>query len=158
LGEGYLNPGIYCIHGDIDASGSETIVANSGVVLYFIDGRLDFSGQANLDLDAPNGSSCLGSVGNRYDSCNYVGVAIFSARANTSVHSLNGNGDYKIDGLVYAIKGGIIAGGGGTEPDEYVIKGQVIASQVLGNGNGTFSVTYSAGDTVTDKTRIALHK
>jgi Flp pilus assembly protein TadG len=165
LDGGVLDKGIYCITGDI--GGNIDIDATAGVVLYFISGAPVFHGNGDFRLNAPDSSTCLGSDPDTSASCTYAGFALFMARSNTSIISLTGNGVYKIVGLVYAINGGIEAKGGGTtgcddSPDsetcDWVVKGQVIAGSVAGDGNGSFSVTYNAGVLPKLPTQVSLQK
>ncbi len=165
LGGGVLDKGIFCITGNI--GGNIDIDATAGVVLYFISGAPVFHGNGDFRVNAPDSSNCLGSDPDTSASCTYAGFAIFMARSNTSTISLTGNGAYKIVGLVYAVNGGIEAKGGGTtgcddSPDsstcDWVVNGQVIASSVAGNGNGSFSVTYNAGVLPKLPTQVSLQK
>jgi Flp pilus assembly protein TadG len=142
LGAGTLNPGIYCITGDLTYTGNDNLSGN-GVVLYFIDGHMSFRGNGAMNITAPDSTNCLGFVGNRTDSCNYIGMAIFSARGNTSEIDLRGNGDVRVTGLVYAVDGDFLGKGGGHTVDEWVVNGQVIARTVAGDGNGSFVVNYN---------------
>ncbi|HSV85070.1 MAG TPA: pilus assembly protein TadG-related protein [Levilinea sp.] len=142
LGAGTLNPGIYCITGDLRLSGQDDIAGN-GVVLYFINGGTLFTGQGALKISAPTGSNCLGTEGDRTASCTYKGIAMFMARGQKNTFDLRGNGNHKIVGTVYALDGDVIARGGGRTPDEWMVNGQVIARSVAGDGSGSFTVTYN---------------
>lgn len=155
---GVLNPGIYCITDNFDEAGGGSWTATSGVVLYFINGGMNFTGNANLYINAPNASNCQGTEGATTASCTYKGIAIFAARNNSSLFSVRGNGDYKINGMVYTLSSEFQAKGGGTSSDEYVVNGQIIAKRVSGCGGGTFTVTYNAGNTYWLPTRISLQK
>lgn len=146
IGPGTYAPGIYCITGDVHLSGQAAIVGD-GVVLYLINGGLLFTGQAGLRITAPTEDNCGGSPGNTNDSCTYVGVAIFASRSNTDSIEVRGNGGNAIEGLVYALNGTVQARGGGADPDETNVEGQVIAKRVEGNGNGSFKVIYN-GDMI----------
>ncbi len=168
LGDGILDPGIFCIRGDI--GGNINIDATGGVVLYFINGAPVFHGNGDFLVTAPNSETCLAEDPNNlqtFDSCSYAGFAIFMARSNNSLISLTGNGTYKIIGMVYALNGGIEAKGGGTtgcddnpnDPScDWVVKGQVIAKTVAGTGNGSFSVTYDASVLPKLPVQVSLHQ
>jgi len=149
MGPGIYSPGIYCINGTIHLSGDEQIIAN-GVVFYFENGGLEFTGQAGLTITAPTKENCL--LGNNRDadfdqtaSCSYIGMAIWSARGNTSTIEVRGNGADALYGTVYAPDGVVKARGGGEDPGETGIWGQVIANRVINDGNGSLKVTYDAG-------------
>jgi Flp pilus assembly protein TadG len=135
ISAGTYAPGVYCVHGSTHLSGQSTVTA-LGVVFYFVDGGLLYTGNAGMTLTAPTADDCTG------DACDYIGIALLAARDNTSTIEVRGNGSNAIEGLVYAIKATIQARGGGSDPDETVVVGQIIANKVYGNGNGSFKVTY----------------
>jgi hypothetical protein len=59
---------------------------------------------------------------------------------------------------VYALNGVVQARGGGYDPDETSVTGQIIASSVLGNGNGSFKVVYNENDTYIKPPSISMDK
>ncbi|MBI3160062.1 MAG: hypothetical protein HYZ26_10740 [Chloroflexi bacterium] len=138
---GTLDPGIYCISGDLALSGNSGL-SGDGVVLYFIDGGLRFTGNAGMTISAPTADNCLGTDGDRTASCTYKGIAIFVSRSNSSSIEVRGNGGDAIFGLIYAINSTVQARGGGSSSDETSVVGQVISKRVEGNGSGSFKVTY----------------
>lgn len=152
LGAGTFRPGIYCITGDLTLSGQNSIIAD-GVVLYFINGGMRFTGQAGISLSAPTSSNCLGTFPSTSASCTYQGMAIFVSRNNTSTIEIRGNGGSAVTGTVYGVNATVQARGGGSNgtnvncpdhPDneETCVVGQVIAAHVFGNGNGTTDISY----------------
>lgn len=124
-----FTPGIYCFEADLEVSGQASLQADGGVLFFFKNAGMDFSGQGNLTLVAPS-------------SGDYRGVAIFSDRNHANVLNISGNGLYDIQGLVYGPRTHFLAQGGGSTPEEALVKGQVIVKRVTGNGNGSFSVWY----------------
>ena len=138
---GTYAPGIYCITGTVKLAGLSAMVAN-GVVFYFMDGGLDFVGNAGLTITAPTVENCLGAFGDTSASCTYVGMAIISARDNTSVLEVRGNGGNAVTGTIYAPVGRLEGQGGGYDPEDTGIVGQAIVAQAWGMGNGTFDITY----------------
>ena len=128
-------------------------MAKNGVLLYFkktTSGHntgITFTGQAHRILEAPNANSCCGEAGLTNSSCTYPGIAIFMARDNYGVLDIRGNGESRITGLVYALNGTLIGRGGGEDPDEWVVDGQVIAGRVARAGNGSLVVRYKADNT-----------
>jgi Flp pilus assembly protein TadG len=157
LGAGTLLPGIYCITGDISYAGNSSLTGTN-VLLYFIDGGMSFRGNGAFNITAPVFGNCIGDEGNRADSCNYKGIAIFSARNNTSDIDVRGNGDIRITGLVYALNGEFLAKGGGSSVDEWVVNGQVIARAARGDGNGSFVVTYNQNATYWLPPQLSLER
>jgi hypothetical protein len=128
------------------------------VVLYFINGGTLFTGQGALKISAPTDSNCLGTEGDRTASCTYKGIAMFMARGVNKTFDLRGNGDHKIVGTVYTLDGDVIARGGGSDPDEWVVNGQVIARSVAGDGNGSFTVKYNENNVYKRGPGISLTK
>jgi Flp pilus assembly protein TadG len=139
-------PGIYCISGDVNVAGNGSW-SGDGVVLYFMNGALSFRGNGNLTLTAPNETNCNGNNGDLTASCTYKGMMMYSSRSNTNTLDFRGNGDIRVIGLVYALNGRVEGKGGGADPDDWVVKGQIIAGSVAGDGNGSFVVSYDADNT-----------
>jgi Flp pilus assembly protein TadG len=158
LGDGTYAPGIYCISGDLSLSGNNAIDASSGVLLYMIDGGTRFTGNAGMTLVAPDASTCTGTAGDTSASCSYPGIAVIMDRNNYSTFEVRGNGGDAIVGLIYAINGTVQARGGGSDPDETNVEGQVIAGTVLGNGNGSFKVTYTENYDFGDPPKLDMNK
>lgn len=157
IGGGTYSSGIYCISGDIHLSGSG-VIQGDGVLLYMVNGGASFTGNAGMQISAPTSSNCLGTAGDPTSSCTYVGMAIFMARINTSTFEVRGNGGDAIHGLIYALQGTIQARGGGADPSETSIVGQIIARRVFGDGNGSFSVTYDEDQVYHKAPTLALDK
>lgn len=154
---GTYAPGIYCISGDVHLSGNE-VIEGDGVVLYMINGGLNFSGNAGMRITAPTSINCLGTAGSPSSSCTYAGIAVFMARSNTSTFEVRGNGGDAIHGMVYALNGTIQASGGGSDPNDTTVYGQVIARRIYGNGNGSFQVTYNENETYHKAPVLAVEK
>jgi Flp pilus assembly protein TadG len=157
LGAGTLSPGIYCITGDISFAGNSSLTG-TGVLLYFINGGMSFRGNGAFNITAPNSEDCIGDEGNRADSCNYKGIAIFSARDNFSDIDARGNGDIRVTGLVYALNGEFLAKGGGSSVDEWVVNGQLISRAARGDGNGSFVVNYNQNATYWLPPQLSLER
>jgi hypothetical protein len=162
LGTGTYAPGIYCIHGNVHLSGDDAMVGD-GVVLYFENGGIDYTGNSYMKISAPNVSNCL--PGHNPDdpmdptsSCTYKGIAIFSARDNTSTIEVRGNGSNALIGMVYALNGTLMARGGGNDPEDAVIIGQTIVGRVDMRGGGDVKVTYNAGSTFYKRAQISLER
>jgi hypothetical protein len=156
---GTLAPGIYCITGDVSLSGQRRIDAYN-VVLYFINGGLRFTGNGGMTLTGPTTGMCSPTASTASPACteDYQNFALIAARNNTSNLEVRGNGGNAIDGLVYAVASTVKARGGGTTPEETNVVGQIIASKIEGNGNGSFKVTYQETRTHQKPTTIDLNK
>ena len=157
---GTLSPGIYCITGDIHLSGSETIVG-TGVLLYFINGDLDFTGGSGMEITAPTSGDCYqdgDGILETNESCKYEGMAIFVSRSNTGTISVKGNGGSAVTGLIYAPFATVQASGGGSDPTETNVTGQIIAAHLLGNGNGSLIVEFDNTFTYTAPPMLDLVK
>jgi|GEM_PF-1108257 len=150
-------PGIYCISGDVTVAGNGSW-SGDGVVLNFMNGALSFRGNGNLTLTAPNATNCIGNNGDLTASCTYKGIVMYSSRANTNTLDIRGNGDIRVTGLVYALNGRVEGKGGGADPDDWVVRGQIIAGSVAGDGNGSFVVSYDADNTYHINTLMNLEQ
>ena len=157
ISSGVYAPGIYCIDGNVKLSGKEGIVGD-GVLFYFMNGSLEFTGQAGLSITGPTLDNCLGPAGESWASCTYMGMAIFSSRSNTNTIEVRGNGGSAVVGMIYAMRGTVMARGGGSTPDETEVWGQIIARRVLNNGNGSLRVTFNPSSTVWKKPEISLER
>lgn len=157
IGEGFYQPGIYCISGTVKLSGSE-VLEGDGVVFYFMNGGLQNTGNGGMRLTAPNSTNCLGTAGSPSASCTYNGIAIFVARNNSSTIDVRGNGGDAVVGLIYGLNATIQAKGGGSDPDETQVVGQIIAKTVLNTGNGTLKVTYNENATFWKSPSLSLNK
>ncbi len=157
IAPGTYQPGIYCIYGDVHISGSG-VIKGDGVVFYFVNGGLNYTGNAGMTISAPNASNCLGTEGDPTASCTYKGIAVFMARANTSIFEVRGNGGDAVHGLIYGLNATVQARGGGSTPDETTVVGQIIAKRVYGDGNGSFDVNYNEDSTYIKKPSLSLWK
>lgn len=157
LGTGTYAPGIYCINGDLHLSGDDALLGD-GLVLYFKNGAIIYTGNAYMQITAPNVLNCLGTDGDATASCTYKGIAIFSARTNTSTIEVRGNGGNAIQGMVYALSGTLDARGGGNDAQDAVIIGQVVVGRVNNMGGGDVKVTYNAGSTYYKRANLSLHR
>ncbi len=157
-----LQPGVYCIHQDNSHKGitmaASSTLTGDGVLLYLVDAGASFSGGSSLHLTAPTEDNCSGTAGSPSDICDYIGMVIFSARDNDSLIDFSGNGNVEVSGTVYALSGTVSADGGGSEPDEWVVRGQIIAKSLIGDGNGTFTVLYDDNWIYHGKPKISLTK
>jgi Flp pilus assembly protein TadG len=157
IGGGHYQPGIYCISGNVHLSGSE-VIDGDGVVLYFINGGLNFTGNAGMRITAPTSSNCLGTSGDPTASCTFKGIAVFLARNNASTFEVRGNGGDAIHGLIYGIRATVQARGGGVDPDDTSVVGQIIARRVYGDGNGSFIVIFNENETFIKEPSLSLEK
>lgn len=152
LGWGDYAPGIYCITGDIDPPSNGTINASANVLFVMIDGGISLSGDSSLVLRSINDEdpACEGYTGspstNPYNICSYTNLALYapgySVDPSADIIDVGGNAGGSIEGTIYAPYDAVQANGGGSNPEETRVVGQVMAGQVLNNGNGTLVVIY----------------
>ena len=157
LGAGFYQPGIYCIDGTIKLSGNESLEGD-GVVFYFMNGGMQITGNGGMHLTAPTSANCLGTVGARTASCTYTGIIIFVARNNSSTIDVRGNGGDAVHGLIYGLNATIQAKGGGENPEETQVVGQIIAKSVLNTGNGSLKVTYNENEIYWKSPSLSLNR
>ncbi len=86
-----LEPGIYCITGDLIVS---TKLTGSGILLVLENGRAQFASGAEVDISAPKTGP-------------FQGLLIFMPQDNASRISLNGNFESKYKGTILAPSGDI---------------------------------------------------
>ncbi len=159
LGWGDYAPGIYCISGDVDPSSNGTINASSNVLFVLIDGGLNLSGDSSLSLHSvkDEDSLCEGYTDspstNPYNICSYTNLALYAPGCavdpSADIIDIGGNAGGSIEGTIYAPYDAVQANGGGSNPEETRVVGQVMAGQVLNNGNGSLVVIY-------DETRVFI--
>lgn len=83
----YLNGGVYCIGGDIVVEGGQTLIGDNVVLV--VDGGIDISNNAYVQLSAPTGGK-------------YKGLLIYMDIENKSVVNLSGSGDSSYRGTILA--------------------------------------------------------
>ena len=74
----------------------------------------------------------------------YKGISLWQARSSTNDLSVTGNGGSTYSGTFYAAKGTLNVTGNGTNE---VIGSQYISNKLIVNGNGSFSVNWTANTT-----------
>lgn len=82
-----LNAGVYCIGGDIVVEDGETLIGNNVVLV--VDGGIDISNNAYVQLSAPTGGK-------------YKGLLIYMDIENKSIVNLSGTGDSSYRGTILA--------------------------------------------------------
>jgi len=134
-GDIYLTqPGLYCIYGDITLSGGHNVLHGENVTLYFVNGGIKNTGNADLDLTAP-----IKGVGDTGLDAGIVGMVILMAPNNSSTLVLLGNDTSDIVGTVMAPYGEVQIGG---SSNSTAYHSQIIGFNVLFNGTGTVEVYY----------------
>jgi hypothetical protein len=159
LGWGDYAPGIYCISGDIDPSGNGTINAASNVLFVMINGGISLSGDSSLVISSVNDDDALcdgytdSPSTNPYNICSYTNLALYApgqtVDPSADIIDIGGNSGGSIEGTLYAPFDAVQANGGGSNPEETRVVGQLMAGQVLNNGNGSLVVIY-------DETRVFI--
>ncbi len=86
-----LNPGLYCISGDVTINNHESL-SGEGVTLYFTDGRLMINGGATVQLSAPSTGA----------SPALPGILIYFPQTNSNPLMITGNSDSYFTGVIYA--------------------------------------------------------
>jgi hypothetical protein len=141
-GDFKLRAGLYCISGDIDLNGGETITSIEngagllGVTLFFKDGGIKANGNAYMSVEAANMDGPAPA--------NVVrGVVIFSAYGNTSGFTLLGNSLSNYTGTVYVPDGEIEVGGtSDVTPPTWTT--QLIAKDFWMHGDGVVNIQYNS--------------
>ena len=121
-----LEPGTYCIHGDVRINAGDQI-NGMGVLLYFIDGGLHINGGAQMNLASQ-------STGD------YAGLLIFLPMSNTNPVVLNGNANSTFTGTILAPASQVQVNG---TSSNYGYHGQVIGYNVDLTGDGGTTIIYN---------------
>jgi len=130
-----LEPGLYVIGGGngLKISGNGEMFGD-GVMFYIADGKVDLTGNGDIDLTP-------------MDSGAYEGIVMWQARDNADKVKTSGNGSFAVDGIIYAPSAAVEVKGNGKD-----LGSQLICDKLKINGNGTYTVNYggqSSGGTTT---------
>lgn len=135
-----LRPGIYCITGDV--GGGNFSATGTGVVIVMkTGGKWRTSGNGSITLSGPTTSNCLNSGSSQTSSCEYVGMVFWSRHCMEAIDG-GGNAAVRLTGTVYVPCGTVNGHGGGNNPEEAFVYGQLIVGTALNNGNATTRVYY----------------
>ncbi len=142
-GDFKLRAGLYCIYGDINLNGGESITSIedgaglTGVTLFFVDGGITANGGAYMSVEAANPNALTVPAGV------VRGVVIFSAYGNTSGFTLLGNSLSNYTGTVYVPDGEIEVGGtSDVTPPTWTT--QLIAKDFWMHGDGVVNIQYKS--------------
>ncbi|MCX7669053.1 MAG: hypothetical protein N2439_03150, partial [Anaerolineae bacterium] len=101
--------GVYCIAGSGMKITGGTNLSGSGVVLYFMQGGFDISGNGTLNLTPPASGT-------------YQGILIFQARNNTSSSKISGQAALSgIHGVIYMPVGALELAGGASVDANFAV-------------------------------------
>jgi hypothetical protein len=120
-----LESGIYCINGDVNVNGGETL-EGTGVVLYVENGSVHFNGGATIDLAAPGGGP-------------FQGLLMYLPIDNDNMVVLNGNSDSKFRGTILAPASLIRIAG---NDSSYGFHSQIIGYYIEVTGNSNVLIKY----------------
>ena len=97
-----LNPGIYCVNGDFDLNGNDTLTGDN-VLIVMNSGGIKWNGNGGLHLTAPTSGP-------------FTGLLIFLPMSNNSEVRINGTNDQVLTGTILAPASPIVMlGTAGTE-------------------------------------------
>lgn len=120
-----LQPGIYCISGDLKVNAHDHITGH-GVLLYFIDGGIKFNGNGVLDLSAPTTGD-------------YAGLLIYLPLTNSSDVEILGSSLNSYAGTILAPASNFTITGDGSAA---AINSQIIANTITLIGGSNITVHY----------------
>ncbi len=142
-----LEPGIYCVHGNINFNSGD-VITGYGVLLYIIDGKLTVNGGATVNLcamhttcpKAPSPNDPLVSPP-EYES--WWGFLIYLPMTNTNKVTLNGNSDSGYTGTIMAPASLIEVNGTNSN---YGYHSAIIGFDVTLTGTAATNVFYNGAD------------
>jgi hypothetical protein len=130
------SPGIYIVEGTengskggFQATGGASVVATN-VMIYLKSGKLDLGGNGDSTI-----TPMTDEINDGHDE--YIGVAIFQARDNSTQARITGNAGMSLQGADYFPNNKLEVDGTGI-----ALGNQLIAWQMEINGNGTFRIQY----------------
>jgi Flp pilus assembly protein TadG len=144
--QGTLEPGLYCVNGDLMINGNDTVIGE-GVTIYVPTGSVHFNGNATIQLSAP--------LSDPDPTPAIAGILIYLPETNTSEVSINGNAESWFIGTILA-PGATVDIEGNAVIDAY--KTQVIGWNVSVGGTADCGVTFQSNLVATKPTCIELHK
>ena len=124
-GNAHLEPGVYCISGNARVNAQEELIGGN-VLLYFMDGGLDLSGGATVQLSAPSTPP-------------YTNLLVYADYNNNSEFRWNGNSLSTIYGSIVVLGSHFNMLGTGAE---YGFHTQIIADTVEWGGTDDGFVVY----------------
>jgi hypothetical protein len=143
-----LQPGVY--QGGLSFSGQTSVTMQPGMY-YMQGGGFSFSGSGTLNAAGVMIYSDMGLTINSLGSVtwsppttgNYTGISYFQGRTSSSTAQIVGNGAMNITGTLY-VAGGLTDLQGNNDPS---IASQVVTLLMKSAGNGTTTISWSAGAT-----------
>jgi len=128
---GTLNPGLYCVNGDLTIH-TDTDDGGVGGVTIYVTGKLTINGNVTFNVSAPpaNGTALDGAI---------PGVLFYIPESNPGPIKLNGTSDSRFSGVVYAPGASVdLTGTGDTESYNC----QIIAWNVTAGGSSSTGIHY----------------
>lgn len=123
-----LNPGLYCLKGDLSGNANSKIVAN-GVTFYFISGGVSFNGSAEIHLSAPNCDTAVCGIPGVPPAIR--GILMYVDPSNHATITLNGGVFNDYMGTIYAPSANVKING---NSDNDTFNTQIIANRVEFSG------------------------
>jgi Flp pilus assembly protein TadG len=120
-----LAAGVYYIDGGIALSGSRTIDASAGVMLFLHTGGISMGGSSSITINPPTSGT-------------YKGISFYSARGNTSAVTLQGTPGANSSGTFYFPSAHVSIAGNPTSTAS-----QLIADTLDVQGNSELNINYN---------------
>jgi len=125
-----LNPGTYCVYGDFNVNGSNTLRGN-GVTIVMETGAIHWNGSSQIQLSGPTSGA-------------YQGLTLFAPISNTSVMVMNGSSNIDLTGTLL-MPGASLSFNGASQIQKHPL--QWIAKTVQLCGNNDTQLEYSTAGT-----------
>jgi Flp pilus assembly protein TadG len=126
-----LNPGLYCLYGDIFLSGGQTLTGYD-VTIYFVEGSYYSAGNSIINLTAPNYEGTPTNPVIR-------GMLFYAAVGNTDSFTISGTSNSTYQGTIFAPSAPITAiGTSGLD----AIKSQIIGKKIYMDGDTALNIDF----------------
>jgi Flp pilus assembly protein TadG len=139
-----LDPGLYCLSGDLRINGGDTVVGD-GVTIYVPNGEIWINGNATVQLSAPGPGSDPA----------IEGILFYLPPSNHNPVQLNGTSDSYFQGVVLAPGSDVNVLGTG---DVTAYRSQIIGWNVEVGGTADAGVVYNDNDNYDKPASLELYK
>ncbi|HEX2980810.1 MAG TPA: pilus assembly protein TadG-related protein [Anaerolineaceae bacterium] len=130
-----LQPGVYCVNGDFRINSSQ-VLNGTGVMIYMVDGGINWNGGATINLTAPTSGVYQGLL-------IYVDPQGYGPVDSSDTIDLNGGANITFTGTIYAPNSAVNLLG---NEDATALHSQVIGNTIEVGGTADLNVAYNEAE------------